>query len=683
MRRFIVASFFNLIVVSILNRVFHSAQPNSSAGNSIMKFFALMALVSQSFLSQAQIMVSEPSKDLGEIFEDRGRVTTFFTLTNPYQKDTIHILNIETSCGCTVILTQDTLIMPASALELEVSYDPKGRLGLFVKSIAVVSLTGKSNLSTLYLNITGNVISETVQVRPENTKLLDYKVVPVYFYPITAFDTSYLDFSYIISFVNDLTYEIDFYQFTTVGFEIAVSDKKYIPEIEFLLNYSRSKLLREFKRRGFFTNTVFFDEPVFKVDEIPVWSTARIKVYSVNFNTDLSEESVITVSSRDFVENIDLALDYQRFSMPDYDEILSQVNFEMLEGKLFRNSGLNLRGIILTPPGVNDEDRMKIGQKLAKEIYKELKSLTGISKENFTIEFDSIGVHPDNKYRFVLWDKEDEQDQQRFRFVVKKDSIVPPLLPTYKQSLLTRTTLDTTNLDFKRFWKNLVMNQKAGHDIQIVVESSVSQIPRNEADDNIVIARRRATEISETLNRMFKDQTGGEISFILKPVVHGPEYKTSLKKLVDFAQYEYVNLIPTIHSNGNTGELNPQPYQVNFDYYFNGVDTSSWMFDKFASYVAAAVEQDGYIELRIESSISKVPVEHDLPNDYLVYSRAHESEKRLRQFLKRKLVDDNRIIFTEQRYLVQGPVYDGTIPILQFRKFQYIKIVPQKFLTQE
>ena len=40
--------------------------------------------------ASAQIMVSEPSKDLGDIYESRGKVTTFFTLTNPYKNDTIH-----------------------------------------------------------------------------------------------------------------------------------------------------------------------------------------------------------------------------------------------------------------------------------------------------------------------------------------------------------------------------------------------------------------------------------------------------------------------------------------------------------------------------------------------------------------------------------------------------------------
>lgn len=631
----------------------------------------------------AQIMVAEPAKELGDVFENRGKVTTYFTLSNPYSKDTIHIVNIETSCGCTAILTQDTLIMPQSSLDLEVSYDPQGRLGLFVKSIAVETITGKSVRSTLYLKISGNVITETALIDPVHSELIEYKVAPIYYYPVTVFDTSYLDFSYFIPFVNDLTYEIDFYQFTTIGFEVAVADKKYIEDLEYLLAFSRNKIVREFKRRGFNPNTVFFDEPVFKEDDLPAWATARVKVYSVNFNTDFDEESSVIISGKDFVDQVNMVLDYQRFSMPDYEEILDETNFEMLEGKLFTNSRLELKGIILTPASLNQNDRLKIAEKLSKQIFKKLKKTTGISKENVTVKFDSLGVHPENKFRFMLWDKDDEQDQQKFRYEIKEDELVPPLLPTYRQSMFAINMLDTGNSEFKRFWKNMVLNYKGGHKIRMVIESSVSKIPREVEDDNLVLARKRASEIAEFLNALFYAETGGEIEFILKPVVHGPEYTAVLKKLVDFTQFEYVTLIPTTHSNGNDKELNPQPYQVNFDYYFNGVDTATWLFEKFATYLAAAVEQDGFVEIRLESSISRVPVEHDLPNEYLVYARAQESEKRLRLFMKRKLIDDNRIIFTEQRYLIQGPEYDGSIPIIQFRKFQYIKLVPQKYLTQE
>jgi len=638
------------------------------------------------FLSKVlfgQVMVSEPSKELGDIFESRGKVTTFFTLTNPYKSDTIHIVNIETACGCTVILTQDTLIVPNSSIDLQLSYDPQGRLGLFMKSIAIETVTGKSERSILYLKISGNVISEHSLVQPLNSELLEYKVAPIYFYPITAYDTSYLDFSYIISFINDLTYEIDFYQFTTVGFEISINDKKYIEDLEFLLNYSRKKVVREFENRGFFMNTVFFDEPVFKYEEIPLWATAKIKVFSTNFNTDISDQSIIRVTEDEFVENTNLVLDYQRFNLPDWNELLSQVNFESLEGKLFLNSELKLKGIMLTPSSMNAKDRIKFAEKFEKKIFIQLKKSNGISKHNVSIEFDSIGVHAENKFRFVMWDKGDEQDQQVFRYEVKQENIVPPLLPTYKQSMLTRTTIDTSSLDFKRFWKNIILNHKSGNKINLVIESSVSQIPRDAGDDNLVIARKRANEISAFLQTLFESQTGRQITFELKPIVHGPEYSVSLKKYVDYSQFEYINIIPTTHANGDDKELNPNPYMVNFDYYFNGVDTASWLFDKFATYLAAAIEQDGYVELRLESSISRIPIESEQPNEYLVYLRGLESEKRVRKYLKTKLIDANRIIFTEQRYLIQGPVYDGTIPILQFRKFQYIKIVPQKYLTKE
>jgi hypothetical protein len=648
-----------------------------------MRLILSIGFIFFSILAAGQILVSEPSKDLGDVFERRGKVSAFFTLTNPYASDTIHILNIETSCGCTAILSQDTLIKPNSSIELEVAYDPSGRLGLFMKSIAVETLTGKSEHSTMYLKISGNVISEQPLVQPENMQLLEYKVAPVFFYPITPFDTSYLDFSYIVSFVNDLTYEIDFYQFTTVGFEVSVSDKKYIPDLEYLLNFIRFKLLREFERRGFFTSTVFFDEPVFKFAEIPTWSTAKIKVLSANFNSEINEESTIRVTKDDFVENTNLVLDYQRFGKPEWEELLAEVNFELLGGKLFLNSELVLKGIILTPQGVSQKEREKMAAALEKKIFKSLKKANGISKHNVSVAFDSLGVHPENKFRFVMWDKGDEQDRQKFRFEVKDDQITPPLLPTYKQSTLLRTTIDTTQADFKRFWKNLVLNQDAGHAIHLVVEVSVSHIPRNAGDDNLVIARKRALEISNFLNELFRKETGKEMTFDLKPIVHGPEYTADLKKHVDYAQYEYVNLIPTTHSNGAVKELNPAPYLVNFDYYFNGIDTASWLFDKFAKYLAAAVEQDGYVELRLESSISRIPIEKNRVNEFLAWSRANESEKRLRAYIKTKLIDENRVIFTEQRYLVQGPEYDGTIPILQFRKFQYLKIVPQKFLTQE
>ena len=101
-----------------------------------------------------------------------------------------------------------------------------------------------------------------------------------------------------------------------------------------------------------------------------------------------------------------------------------------------------------------------------------------------------------------------------------------------------------------------------------------------------------------------------------------------------------------------------------------------------ANYIAEEVEQNGFIRLIMESSISQIPIEKKKTNVFLAYERALESQNRIKAFMKKRLVDPNRIIFSEERFLVQGPKYDGRIPIIKYRKFQYLKVIPEKHLTQ-
>ena len=225
-----------------------------------------------------QIRIAEPVNNLGDIFEKTGVVKTVFKLFNPFMDDTIKIVNINTSCGCTAVLTEERVIPPRQTLELMVAYDPAKRPGLFVKTIRVETITGKDEHNSLYLKITGNVIAESSSVNEKNNTLEVYKVAPLYFYPITPYDTSYLDFSYFISFINDLTFEVDYYQFSTVGIEVEVDDYSQIEELENLLRYTTYKIKRGFIRRGFNANTVFFEPAVFKKAEIPMWASARVKV---------------------------------------------------------------------------------------------------------------------------------------------------------------------------------------------------------------------------------------------------------------------------------------------------------------------------------------------------------------------------------------------------------------------
>ena len=64
------------------------------------------------------------------------------------------------------------------------------------------------------------MVAENFTAREVRTDLIEYQVAAIYFYPITPYDTSYFDFNYIGLFINYLTYEIDYYQFSTVGIAV-------------------------------------------------------------------------------------------------------------------------------------------------------------------------------------------------------------------------------------------------------------------------------------------------------------------------------------------------------------------------------------------------------------------------------------------------------------------------------
>jgi hypothetical protein len=647
-----------------------------------MKRWGWIILLFLSEFAFGQILVEEPSQDLGDVYENRGKITAKFELKNPYKEDTIRIHDIITSCGCTAILSDDTLIMPQSSIELKFSYDPKGRSGLFTKSIEVVSRIGIYDQHRLFLKISGNVVAESSAIRDVNAELVEYLVAPINYYAITPYDTSYLDFNFFISFVNDLTYEIDFYQFTTLGIEVGVDNYEDIEQIEYLLSFTRKRIFREFTIRGYDPNTIFFIEPVFKDEKLPVWAKASIKVYSVNFGSDLVKESVIEITDDEVVENENLMLNYERFSRPSFEDVVEQVNFEGLEAKLFINGGLDLQGVILSPKRMSSHEREKFGKKLEKEIFTYLKKTSGISSKEVVVKFDSLAVHPANKYKFVLWDKADEEEQQSFSYEIKPDNIEAPLLPTYRQSTVLSTGLDEASDAFQYFWKNLMLNHKSGNKVKLLIESSKSRIPRNGVDDLLIIARQDGNKVKALIKELFKNETGRELEVLVEPYLHGPEYNWHNKRHANYAQYEYFNIIPLVHHNSTENEYSSNPYMVNFDYFFNGVDTSSWVFNKFANYIAEEVRQNGFVNLIMESSISRIPIDKKKTNIFLAYERALESQHRLKDFLKKRLVDPNRIIFSEERFLMQGPPYDGNIPIVKYRKFQYLKIIPEKHLQQ-
>lgn len=633
----------------------------------------------------SQIRITHPKFDFGNVFEENGVVYANFELENPYFSDTIKINSVETSCGCTAILTKDTIIYPRSIVDLKVSYDPKGRVGLFQKSIKIKTTTGTNEKNELYLQIVGNVVPKVKNTK-SNPKLIEYKVAPIYFYPITEFDTSYLDFNFIVDFVNDLTYEADYFQFSKVGFEVKVRGDDKIEALEYLIRYSKYKLLKEIKDRGYQSSQLFFAEPIFVQDStIPAWSLAQIKVFSVNFNQDELSKSTVKLTLPNIVDNNVYLLSVKSNQPIQLDSIEQRINFKMLNKRLMEDSVLILEADYKTPENYSIKKQLKFKKEVYNLMYKSLHKTSGIKKSELIIHFDSVSTHSSTQFYFKLWQKQDLEEHINVAYQIKEDVILSPLLPTYKMKMTSLSdSIKTQSNDFSQFWNSLITYKRASSYMSIILESSVSHSINASKINSLQLADKRAKQIKKIIQAKFHKATGHFIRVIIKNVISGLPYSSKKEfSTTDFSNYDYIKLIP-IYKNDRQLPVKPvsvRPYVVNYDYYFIGIDTSSFVFKKFADYLIYEIQTKGFVELKTESSASHIPVDRHKSNIYMAYKHIEESKKRLFDYLKKRLVDPNRIIISDERILEQGIPYSKKIPIVRYKSYQYVTFVPVKYIS--
>ena len=118
-------------------------------------------LVFVGFIANAQLaeplVFEEKAHDFGSIKQDGGKVTTEFSFLNNSGRP-IRIVNVKPSCGCTTPEWTRDVIEPGKRGVIKASFDPKGKIGYFNKSIAV---TTDYNTSPITLIVKGNVETKT------------------------------------------------------------------------------------------------------------------------------------------------------------------------------------------------------------------------------------------------------------------------------------------------------------------------------------------------------------------------------------------------------------------------------------------------------------------------------------------------------------------------------------------
>jgi hypothetical protein len=106
------------------------------------------------------------------------------------------------------------------------------------------------------------------------------------------------------------------------------------------------------------------------------------------------------------------------------------------------------------------------------------------------------------------------------------------------------------------------------------------------------------------------------------------------------------------------------------------------IFQNFISRLVVLLENEGMINIIIESSSSKIPSTIYKNNELLSFFRAEESAQKVKEEIRKRGYDPTRVIVSELRTLVQGPdfKYESDRKKHPYEKYQYVKIIPGELI---
>ena len=98
-----------------------------------------------SFSQKPEIVFETPEYNFGDIQENKGKVSHKFSFTNN-GKESIRILTVKPSCGCTTPNWSKDEIKPGKKGFIIAEYNPKGRPGVFRKSLSIITNDNRRSL---------------------------------------------------------------------------------------------------------------------------------------------------------------------------------------------------------------------------------------------------------------------------------------------------------------------------------------------------------------------------------------------------------------------------------------------------------------------------------------------------------------------------------------------------------
>lgn len=226
-----------------------------------MKKWLIVIFLFFSFCIHGQIKVTPSVHDFGYFPESLEVVSTTFTLEN-ISSDTVQIINLKPSCGCTVVLMDTSFIAPGSKTSIDVEYIAQDRPGSFFKTIKV-HFKKQSKIWATHLGIKGYVVPEVHADTGSVATLEGLSIQPFNNYFRHRLDTTGFINNAFQEFINGLTYAIDKDQFVLL--HPVVNFFHDYGEYQFILEKLQNNIRYELNRRGYTSEVVLFQIPEINV----------------------------------------------------------------------------------------------------------------------------------------------------------------------------------------------------------------------------------------------------------------------------------------------------------------------------------------------------------------------------------------------------------------------------------
>lgn len=656
--------------------------------------------------------------DFGIIKESDGKVVCNFNFKNETNFN-IEIEEIQSGCGCIIPFVSNKIIQPGEKGSIKVEYDPEGRPGKFIKSIDL-KISGNGIHQRVFLNIKGYVIEKNIL--PSYIELWEYgtlQIKPFYSEIISSSDFRFLNLPNLQNFINDITYEIDQNNFSTIKLELFMNEKTGSDELaDAIFLPLKHFIITELIKRNYSINQIGFLEVPFveKKDKLEN-ALALLKISSLSFNNNEVNESGYIINESKAYENYLNKISQRKQSdstqikhltqkiytlKPSngkvntkdqkYDQYIQSVTREVLMKGIayiqFSYSYAAANENIEVESKKIDKHILSVQNQIKKDLKKQ-----GITGTKINFYPTTLYIYPENsENELKIIQLSSEQIIQNS---IDNNSILNIIdtnykaksylssqsriqdLPTYFQFFEKgKIQSDTSKREFIIWMKMITEILSQQKNVSFIIEASESKYGNG---NHLQFALQRMMWMKNYLTDYFSRLN---ITLPLKSTFHsikGIKYDFREFGITFQEKHQYIKIIPFYDSViSKTEEL--FPYQVNFKYNIFDFPSNSDLFQLFINRIDNEIRKIGYIKIILESSSSRVPVENYANNEMISYKRMENLKAILIQELKTRGTDPRRIIFTEERAIVGGPLFlkGDSKNAVQFQPYQYVKIIPEK-----